>query len=87
VGIPLILPVRTEVDVIVVEHGMRSVSALPSPIRINELPLTALKWIPGIGRNLAGKILAQRPLKNKEALRSLAGIIPLEGHISFVTSP
>ena len=87
VGIPLILPVRTEVDVIVVEHGMRSVSALPSPIRINELPLTAIKWIPGIGRNLAGKILAQRPLKNKEALRSLAGIIPLEGHISFVTSP
>ncbi len=87
VGIPLRLPVRAVFDVVVVEHGMRSVTALPSPIRINELPLAALKWIPGIGGKLAGRVFSHRPLRDKQELRSLAGILPLEDHISFITSP
>ncbi|NYT07265.1 MAG: radical SAM protein, partial [Methanomicrobiales archaeon] len=86
-GIPLAIAVRTVLDAIIVDHGMRSVSALPHPIRINELPLSALKWIPGISARQAGKIVAQRPLMNREELRSLAGITPLEDDVSFVTSP
>lgn len=87
VGIPLMLTVRTVLDVVVVDHGMRSITALPFPIRINELPLSALKWIPGIGPKQAGKIVASRPIRDREEFRSLAGIIPLEDRISFFTSP
>ncbi len=86
-GIPLSLPVRTVIDVVIVDHGMRSVTALPCPIRINELPLSALKWIPGISAKQAGKLFAKRPVKDMKEFRSLAGIIPLEDRISFVTSP
>jgi radical SAM superfamily enzyme with C-terminal helix-hairpin-helix motif len=87
IGIPLRLPVRTVLDVVVVDHGMRSVSALPCPVRVNELPLAALKWIPGISVKQAGKIFMKRPIKDRSEFRSVAGITPLEDQLSFVTSP
>jgi radical SAM superfamily enzyme with C-terminal helix-hairpin-helix motif len=86
-GIPLPLPVRAVIDAAVVDHGMRSVSALPVPIRINELPLSALKWIPGVGTKQAAKIFAKRPVKDREEFRSLAGVSPLEPLFSYVTYP
>jgi radical SAM superfamily enzyme with C-terminal helix-hairpin-helix motif len=86
-GVPLSLPVRTMLDAVVVDHGMRSVTALPAPIRVNELPLSALKWIPGISIHQAGKIFLKRPVKDRQEFRSLAGITPLEDLFSFVTSP
>ncbi len=87
VGIPLPLTERTVIDAVVVDHGMRSVTALPVPIRINDLPLSALKWIPGISSRMAGKIVARRPIRDRQEFRSLAGITLLEDRISFVTSP
>ena len=86
-GLPLSLPVRTVLDAAVVDHGMRSLTALPVPIRINELPLSALKWIPGVGAKQAGKIFTKRPVKDRKEFRSLAGVTPLEHLFSFVTSP
>ena len=74
-------------DAAVVDHGMRSLTALPVPIRINELPLSALKWIPGVGAKQAGNIFTKRPVKDRKEFRSLAGVTPLEHLFSIVTSP
>jgi radical SAM superfamily enzyme with C-terminal helix-hairpin-helix motif len=86
VGFPLRLAARSVTDAVVVDHGMRSVTALPVPVRVNELPLTALGWIPGVGRKKAGRLAAARPLKNLEEFRAMAGETPIDPCLSF-TSP
>ncbi|MCQ8893058.1 MAG: radical SAM protein [Methanolinea sp.] len=87
VGIPLPLRPPAVIDVVIVDHGMRSVTALPCPIEVNSLPLFALSWIPGVGRRLAGKIAAKRPFSDIAAFRAVAGVTPLEHLFSFVRSP
>jgi radical SAM superfamily enzyme with C-terminal helix-hairpin-helix motif len=69
VGIPLRLPERTVTDVVVVDWGMRSVTALPVPVRINELPASALRWLPGIGKKKVAAVIAKRPFRDTEAFR------------------
>jgi radical SAM superfamily enzyme with C-terminal helix-hairpin-helix motif len=86
VGFPVRLKERSVTDAVIVDHGMRSVTALPVPVRVNELPLTALGWIPGVGRKRAGRLAAVRPLKNLEAFRAVAGETPIDAYLSF-TSP
>ncbi|NTU99699.1 MAG: radical SAM protein [Methanoregulaceae archaeon] len=86
VGFPVHLAARSVTDAVVVDHGMRSVTALPVPVRVNELSLTALGWIPGVGRKRAGRLAAARPLKNLGEFRALAGETPVDPYLSF-TSP
>ena len=83
VGIPLPLPVRTMLDTVVVDWGMRSVTALPYPIDVNRLPVQALAWIPGVGKKRAGAITAARPVRDLAAFRAIAGETPLEEALSF----
>ncbi len=64
VGIPKLIPVRTHVNCIVVDHGQRSLTALPIPLNLNTEPLSLIKWIPGIGKHTLQKIEAERPYKN-----------------------
>jgi radical SAM superfamily enzyme with C-terminal helix-hairpin-helix motif len=83
VGIPLQLPVRSMLDTIVVDWGMRSLTALPYPIGVNRLPVQALAWLPGIGKKRAGWIAAARPFADLAAFRESAGENPLDGALSF----
>jgi radical SAM superfamily enzyme with C-terminal helix-hairpin-helix motif len=83
VGIPIPLTVRTALDTIVVDWGMRSITALPYPVEVNRLPLQALAWLPGIGRKRAGAIAAARPFGNGESFRAFAGETPLDRALSF----
>lgn len=83
VGIPIPLAVKTVLDVVVVDWGMRSVTALPAPIRINELPASALKWMPGISKKAVAGIIAQRPFKTPEEFMRVVGKTPLDHLISF----
>jgi radical SAM superfamily enzyme with C-terminal helix-hairpin-helix motif len=83
VGIPLPIPVRTVLDIIVVDWGMRSITALPYPIELNRLPVQALAWLPGIGKKRAGSLAAARPFRDREAFRAVAGETPLDRAISF----
>ncbi|HZD43545.1 MAG TPA: radical SAM protein, partial [Methanomicrobiales archaeon] len=84
VGIPLPIPRRTSMDIVVVDHGMRSVTGLPCPIEVNLLPLSALRWLPHIGKKRAGLIAAKRPFKNLEEFRAVVGEpTPLDSALSF----
>jgi radical SAM superfamily enzyme with C-terminal helix-hairpin-helix motif len=77
-GIPLRLPRHTVLDVVVVDFGMRSVTALPVPVRINELPASALKWLPGAGKKNVARIIAKRPFRSVEEFRNAVGKTPLD---------
>jgi radical SAM superfamily enzyme with C-terminal helix-hairpin-helix motif len=86
VGIPLPLPVRTVLDAVVVDWGMRSITALPYPVDVNRLPSRALGWLPGIGKRRAAALAAARPFTDRAAWRALAGETPLDWALSFQAS-
>ncbi len=83
VGIPLELPTGTVLDAVVVDWGMRSVTALPCPVEINTLPVAALRWIPGIGKKRGATIAARRPLKSLAEFRAIAGETGIENVMRF----
>lgn len=78
VGIPLRLPERTVTDAVVVDWGMRSVTALPVPLEINTLPASALKWLPGVGKKKVAAVIAKRPFRDLAAYQNVAGKTPLD---------
>ncbi|MDD5419532.1 MAG: radical SAM protein [Methanomicrobiaceae archaeon] len=82
-GIPLSLPVRTVLDAVVVDWGMRSVTALPCPVDINGLPVSALRRIPGIGKKRAAAIAAKRPFPDREAFSAAVGSTPIDPLLVF----
>lgn len=58
------VPFETATDMVVIEHGSRSLTGLPLGSNINVLTLDALEYIPGIGRKLATAIVLRRPFRN-----------------------
>ena len=83
VGVPLELPVGMVLDAVVVDWGMRSVTALPCPVEVNTLPVAALRWIPGVGKKRAATIAARRPFRSLEEFRKVAGETGIEGVMKF----
>ncbi|MDD1675808.1 MAG: radical SAM protein [Methanomicrobiales archaeon] len=86
VGIPQVLQKRNVVDVVVVDHGMRSITALPVPVMVNLLPPSALSWIPNVGKKRVARILRRRPVRSLEEFREIAGAGPIDRYLSFQTS-
>jgi radical SAM superfamily enzyme with C-terminal helix-hairpin-helix motif len=82
-GIPVRLAERSIIDAVVVDWGMRSVTALPVPIEINTLPPTAIKWLPGIGKKKVAALLGRRPFKTLEAYRNVAGSSKIDPLLKF----
>lgn len=83
VGIPVKLDLRTCIDAVVVDHGPRSVTALPVPVEVNLLPHSALRWIPGIGKKRAQKLVLSRPVPGIAEFRAIAGPTPIDDLLSF----
>jgi len=83
VGIPVRLAKRSVIDAVVVDWGMRSVTALPVPVLINTLPASALKWLPGVGKKKVAAVIAKRPFAGIDAYRKVAGSSVLDGLMRF----
>ncbi|MGA2912691.1 MAG: radical SAM protein [Methanoregula sp.] len=83
VGIPVRLAERRMIDAVVVDWGMRSVTALPVPVEINTLPAAAIKWLPGVGKKKVAAVIAKRPFKTYEAYRNIAGSSVLDPLLKF----
>ena len=83
VGIPLELPAKTVLDGVVVDWGMRSVTALPCPVEVNTLPVAALRWIPGVGKKRAATIAARRPFRNLSEFREVVGETGIDDVMRF----
>jgi radical SAM superfamily enzyme with C-terminal helix-hairpin-helix motif len=83
VGIPVRIAERTIIDAVVVDWGMRSVTALPAPVEINTLSASALKWLPGVGKKKTAAVIAKRPFKTLEEYRKIAGISSIDPLLKF----
>jgi len=71
VCIPYKLDVNKFVNVKIIDHSYRSVTAIEYPLKINVAPFSAIKNIPEIGEKLAVKIVRNRPIKSVEELTDL----------------
>jgi radical SAM superfamily enzyme with C-terminal helix-hairpin-helix motif len=67
VGVPGELPLREAMDVKVVGHGFRSITAVPYPLDINHAPQKAIESLPGVGKKRAATILKGRPYRDASA--------------------
>ena len=76
VGIPGERPLGELMDVAVVDHGPRSVTAVPYPLSINEAGMDELTAIPGIGSSTAGDILVGRPYESVAEMPAAAELGP-----------
>ena len=68
VGIPYRLPLSKLVDVVVVEWGYRSITAVEYPLDVNHCPLSALSSLPNIGRKRAIRLFNARPMHGPDDL-------------------
>jgi radical SAM superfamily enzyme with C-terminal helix-hairpin-helix motif len=83
VGVPVRLAGRSIIDAVVVDWGMRSVTALPVPVEINSLPATAIKWLPGVGKKKVAAVLVKRPFKSLESYHKVVGSSPIDPLMHF----
>ncbi len=74
VGIPAQVELNRFYDVMVTDHGRRSITGIPVPVDINRAPLKVIEQIPGVGRKKAGKIIMGRPYEDKEDIIQRTGI-------------
>ncbi|MCE8424145.1 MAG: radical SAM protein [Candidatus Methanoperedens sp.] len=74
VGIPAQVESNRFYDILVTDHGRRSITGIPVPININKAPLRIIEMIPGVGRKQAGKIVMGKPYNNKEDVLKRTGI-------------
>ena len=82
IGIPGDWERGTALDVRIVDHGFRSVTALPASLTINNASLEQLKYLPGIGHRRAQRLFLQRPFDSwqqvAEALDQECDLRPLQ---------
>jgi radical SAM superfamily enzyme with C-terminal helix-hairpin-helix motif len=83
VGIPVRLTERFLTDVVVVDWGSRSITALPVPVEINKLPGSAIKWLPGIGKKKVAAVIAKRPFRDLGAYQKVAGSSAIDPLMKF----
>ena len=60
VGVPYLIPLETESDILVTGHGMRSISGVEIGLDINSVSQQQLESIPGIGKKAAWRIISSR---------------------------
>ncbi|MCX8137693.1 radical SAM protein [Pyrobaculum aerophilum] len=73
VYVPTRLHLGRYVDVVVVDHGARSVLAVPYPVSVNTAGKRVLKHVPGITREKLTTIIKERPFKSLDELREKVG--------------
>lgn len=73
VYIPERLSKRARLDVVVVQHGFRSVKGIPYPLDVNTASRESLSLVPGMPKRAVAKILLERPFRSLEEVKGIAG--------------
>ncbi|MCX9084724.1 MAG: radical SAM protein [Candidatus Methanoperedens sp.] len=74
VGIPMKLELGRFFDILVTDHGHRSITGLPVPIDINSLPSKLLTTLPGIDNKQAAEVMRGKPFRHKEDIMKRTSI-------------
>jgi radical SAM superfamily enzyme with C-terminal helix-hairpin-helix motif len=87
IGVKYQLPLDTYQDIVICEHGFRSLSGFSTPFYINRFPKHAFKALPGLGMKRAVRLIRNRPFKNikgvKEALDDDKLMNDIEEHLNY----
>ncbi|UCE73995.1 MAG: radical SAM protein [Methanomassiliicoccales archaeon] len=70
VGIPYQIKEGRIIDVIITDHGQRSVTGIEHPMNVNLASLKALSSLPNIGKKRAARIIRSRPFRSKQEFLS-----------------
>ncbi|MDR2944083.1 MAG: radical SAM protein [Methanosarcinales archaeon] len=68
VAVPSHLELNRFCDILVTNHGFRSVTGIPFPTNVNTAPQAILKELPGLNKSMAEELILKRPYKNEEEL-------------------
>jgi radical SAM superfamily enzyme with C-terminal helix-hairpin-helix motif len=74
VGIPEKLDLNMSFNIIVTDHGHRSITGLPMPVNINTAESSILQMIPGFGKKQVIEIIRERPYGSREDIIKRANI-------------
>lgn len=74
VGVPYPLPLEAFADVVVTDHGQRSVTGFATPFPVNHASEKMLETLPGIGRARAGRAAAGGPYGSVDAFCRRVGL-------------
>ncbi len=66
VGIPMKLELNNSFDILVTDHGHRSITGIPVPVDINRAPLKLIGMLPGIDKKQAALVMRGKPFKNRD---------------------
>jgi radical SAM superfamily enzyme with C-terminal helix-hairpin-helix motif len=81
-GIPANLQKGTVIDVVVVDWGMRSLTALPLPLNVNTMTAPVLRWMPGVGKKRVAAVISKRPFKDVAAFVKVVGSSELDPYLT-----
>jgi len=86
VGIPYKVEENTFLDIVITDHGYRSVTGIEHPLNVNKASLRALSCLPYIGKKRAARIARRRPFHSKgDFLRALDDENVAKDLLSYVT--
>ena len=71
VGVIAPLSLHDCINVTVVDHGYRSITAIPHPLNINTATLNTLQALPNIGKKRAMRLIRKRPFSSLEDIISV----------------
>ncbi|VVB54349.1 Radical SAM superfamily protein [uncultured archaeon] len=74
VGIPLKLDLGCSFDILVTDHGHRSITGIPVPVDINRLPGKLLNMLPGMDNKQVAQVMQGRPFKDREDIMKRTSI-------------
>jgi len=74
IGMPGERPLGASLDVAVVDHGYRSVTAIPYPLDVNSATMDELSALPGVGQSRAGDIVVGRPYSSVNEVETVSGV-------------
>ncbi|MDR2866958.1 MAG: radical SAM protein [Methanomassiliicoccaceae archaeon] len=63
IGIPYRTDVNRFCDVVITDHGFRSITGIEFPFPINRASMTSIMTLPGVGKKRAAKIMLARPFR------------------------
>ncbi len=66
VGIPMELELNRSLDILVTDHGRRSITGVPLPLDMNHLPLKIIEMLPDFGKKQAAEVIKGRPFRGRE---------------------
>jgi len=66
VGVPLKLELCRNYDILVTDHGHRSITGIPVPVDINQASIKILNMVPGFGKKEVSAIMKGRPFRDME---------------------